>query len=81
LFRFNQMPSVPDASMVTRVIKAAATVTADPTVKSRTFVAPIKGGYQAAQLRASEPQRYIRGTVLAVPIWESPQAGRKLFLK
>jgi hypothetical protein len=75
------MPSVPDASMVTRVIKAAATVTADPEKKSRTFVAPLKQGYQAAQLRASEPRRYIAGTVLAVPIWESPQAGRKLFLK
>ncbi len=67
--------------MVTRVIKAAATITPDPTIKSRTFVAPLKQGYQAAQLRASEPQRYIRGTVLALPTWISPQAGRKLFLK
>ncbi len=67
--------------MVTRVVKAAATVTPDPTIKSRTFVAPLKQGYQASQLRASETQRYIPGTVLALPIWESPQAGRKLFLK
>jgi hypothetical protein len=67
--------------MVTRVVKAAATITPDPEKKSRTFVAPLKQGYQASQLRASEPQRYIRGTVLALPIWESPQAGRKLFLK
>jgi hypothetical protein len=67
--------------MVTRVVKAAATITPDPTIKSRTFVAPIKQGYQAAQLRASETRRYIPGTVLAIPIWESPQAGRKLFLK
>jgi len=67
--------------MVTRVIKAAATITADPEKKSRTFVAPLKQGYQAAQLRASEPQRYIAGTVLALPTWISPQAGRKLFLK
>jgi len=67
--------------MVTRVIKSAATVTADPEKKSRTFVAPLKQGYQAAQLRASEPQRYIAGTVLALPTWISPQAGRKLFLK
>jgi hypothetical protein len=67
--------------MATRVVKAAATVTTDPTVKSRTFVAPTKGGYQGAQLRASEVQRYISGTVLALPRWTSPQAGRKLFLK
>lgn len=75
------MPSVPDASMMTRVIKAAATVTTDPEKKSRTFVAPTKGGYQAAQIRASEVQRFVPGTVLAIPQWESPQAGRKLFLK
>jgi hypothetical protein len=68
--------------MATRVVKAAATVTTDPTVKSRTFVAPTKGGYQAAQIRASEVQRFVPGTVLAIPQWESPQAGgRKLFLK
>ena len=67
--------------MVTRVVKAAATVTPDPTIKSRTFVAPLKQGYQASQLRASETQRYIPGTVLALPTWTSPQAGRKLFVK
>ncbi len=67
--------------MVTRVKKAAATVTPDPTIKSRTFVAPLKQGYQASQLRASEPQRYIPGTVLALPVWTSPQAARKLFVK
>ena len=75
------MPSVPDASQMTRMLKAAATVTPDPTKKSRTFVAPVKGGYQASQLRASEVRRYIPGTVLALPTWISPQAGRKLFLK
>ncbi len=75
------MPRVPDASMVTRVVKAAATVTPDPTIKSRTFVAPLKQGYQASQLRASETQRYIPGTVLALPVWTSPQAARKLFVK
>lgn len=75
------MPSVPDASMMTRVRKAAATVPTDPEIKSRTFVAPQKGGYLPAQLRASEVQRYIPGTVLALPTWISPQAGRKLFLK
>jgi len=75
------MPYVQDASMVTRVVKAAATVTPDPTIKSRTFVAPLKQGYQASQLRASETQRYIPGTVLALPRWTSPQAGRKLFVK
>ena len=75
------MPRVPDASMATRVVKAAATITPDPTIKSRTFVAPLKQGYQASQLRASETQRYIPGTVLALPAWTSPQAGRKLFVK
>ena len=61
------MPYVPDASMMTRVRKATATVNTDPVKKSRTFVAPTKGGYLPAQL--------------AIPVWESPQAGRKLFLK
>lgn len=75
------MPSVPDASQMTRMRKAAATVNTDPTIKSRTFVAPQKGGYLPAQLRASEVRRYIPGTVLALPRWTSPQAGRKLFLK
>lgn len=75
------MPKVPDASMMTRVVKAAATVNTDPVNKSRTFVAPTAGGYLPAQLRASEVRRYISGTVLAIPQWESPQAGRKLFLK
>lgn len=75
------MPRVPDASMMTRVVKAAATVTPDPEKKSRTFVAPVKQGYQSAQLRASEVQRYIPGTVLALPTWISPQAARKLLLK
>jgi hypothetical protein len=75
------MPSVPDASQMTRMLKAAATVNTDPETKSRTFVAPTKGGYMASQLRASEVRRYIPGTVLALPTWISPQAGRKLFLK
>ena len=75
------MPRVPDASQMTRMLKSAATVTPDPEKKSRTFVAPTKAGYQSAQLRASEVQRYIPGTVLALPTWISPQAGRKLFLK
>jgi hypothetical protein len=73
------MPSVPDASMATRVLKAAATVNTDPVKKSRTFVAPLKQGYLGAQLRASEVQRYIPGTVLAIPVWTSPQFARKRF--
>ncbi len=75
------MPSVPDASQMTRMLKSAATVNTDPEKKSRTFVAPTKGGYLPSQLRASEVRRYISGTVLALPVWISPQAGRKLFLK
>lgn len=75
------MPYVPDASMATRVAKATATITADPEKKSRTFVAPIKQGYLSSQLRASEVRRYIPGTVLTLPVWTSPQAARKLFVK
>lgn len=66
--------------MATRVIKAAATVTADPTVKSRTFVAPLKGGYQAAQLKASDVQRYRSGTVLSAVAWKSCQRPRTRFV-
>jgi hypothetical protein len=73
------MPHVPDASMATRVRKAAATLTADPEKKSRTFVAPLKDGYLSAQLRASEVQRYIPGTVLTIPVWTAPQFARKRF--
>jgi hypothetical protein len=66
--------------MATRAVKAAATVNTDPEKKSRTFVAPVKEGYLGSQLRASEVQRTIAGTVLAIPVWTSPQAARKLFL-
>ena len=59
--------------MATRVVKAAATMTPDPAVKSRTFVAPLKGGYQTAQLRASDVQRYRPGTVLSTAAWTSRQ--------
>jgi len=59
--------------MATRVVKAAATITADPTIKSRTFVAPQKGGYQAAQLKASDVQRYRPGTVLSAVAWKGRQ--------
>ena len=65
--------------MATRVLKAAATVNTDPEKKSRTFVAPLKQGYLGAQLRASEVQRYIPGTVLAIPVWTSPHFARKRF--
>jgi hypothetical protein len=66
--------------MMTRVIKAAATVTADPVKKSRTFVAPTKGGYQAAQIRASEVQRFVPGTVLSAVAWKSCQRQRTRFV-
>ena len=66
--------------MATRVIKAAATITADPTIKSRTFVAPQKGGYQSAQLRASEVQRYRPGTVLSAVAWKGRQRQATRFL-
>jgi hypothetical protein len=66
--------------MATRVLKAAATITADPTVKSRTFVAPIKGGYQSAQLRASDVQRYRPGTVLSAVAWRGRQIAQTRFV-
>ena len=66
--------------MATRVVKAAATITADPTIKSRTFVAPQKGGYQAAQLKASDVQRYRPGTVLSAVAWKGRQRQGTRFL-
>jgi hypothetical protein len=72
------MPRVPDASMVTRMRKAAATVNPDPTIKSRAFVAPTKDGYMSSQLRASDAGRgmFPGQTTLSNPIacgWVNPR--------
>lgn len=75
------MPSVPDASSMTTFRRVAATVPTDPTIKSRTFVAPIKQGYLSSIVRASEVRRWIPGTVLSLPSWKSPQFNGRIFLK
>jgi hypothetical protein len=77
------MPYIPDASSVTRLQRAHATIPADPEKKSRTFLAVTKGGYQNAQLRASDvgQEAYFRQSVLAIPEWKSPQFNGRFFVK
>ena len=77
------MPYIPDASSVTTVMRAHATIPADPVKKSRTFEAVIKGGYQSAQLRASSAgqELYFAQSVLAIPPWKSPQFNGRFFVK
>jgi hypothetical protein len=77
--RFTQMPYVPDASSVIRSRRVAATVVADPTIKSRTFVAPLKNVITPV-LRASDVGLK-RDTVLAIPRWTSPDFKGRIFLK
>ena len=74
------MPKVPDASMATSVARVRATVNDDPEKKSRTFVAPVKQGYLNSTLKAAETQRYVSGSVLAVPVWKRPQFNGRFFL-
>ena len=75
------MPKVPDASMVTRFNKVQATVNTDPTIKSRTFMAPIKQGYLSSQLQASDVGKSIipSQSVLATPVWVSPNFKGRIF--
>jgi hypothetical protein len=75
------MPRVSDASSFTEFRRVRSTVNADPVNKSRTFVAPIKEGYLATIIRASEVRRYGPNTVLAVPAWRSPQFNGRFFVK
>ena len=77
------MPYIPDASSVTRFRRAEATIVADPTKKSATFLAVTKDGYQAAILRASDVGQEIafRQSVLAIPGWRSPQFSGRFFVK
>jgi hypothetical protein len=75
------MPRVSDASSFTEFRRVRSTVNADPEKKSRTFVAPIKDGYQTAIIRASEVRRYGPNSVLAIPAWKSPQFNGRFFVK
>lgn len=74
------MPQVPDASSVTQFRRARATIPADVTIKSRTYLYVTKDGYQSSLLRASQvglPSE----TVLSVPPWKSPRFNGRIFLK
>lgn len=76
------MPRTPDASMVTSYRRVNATVTPDPTVKSRTFVAPLKDGVLIATTRATQEATSISAlkSVLSVPVWKSPQFKGRFFV-
>jgi hypothetical protein len=75
------MPRVPDASMMTRAIKAGASIPAAPVKKSSSFAAPAQGSYINAMLRTSEVQRYRVGSLLANPTWKSLQRPKTRFLE
>ncbi len=74
------MPRVPDASMMTRAIKAGASIPA-PVKKSASFTPPAQGGYLTALIRTSEVQRYRVGSLLANPTWKSLQRPKTRFLE
>ena len=76
------MPRVPDASSVTTVRRVNATAPADPIIKSRTFVAPIKQGFLISVLRATDEGRSMdpTKTVLALPEWKSPRFNGRFFV-
>jgi hypothetical protein len=75
------MPRTPDASFVTQYRRIGATVTVDPTIKSRTFVAPIKP--LSAVLRATQEGQSISysQSVLSIPEWKSPRFNGRFFVK
>lgn len=66
---------------MTEFRRVRSTVNTDPTVKSRTFDAPLKQGYLISIIRASEVRRYGPNTVLAIPEWKSPQFNGRFFVK
>lgn len=76
------MPRVPDASMVTKFARINATTVADPTIKSRTFLAVQKDGLQISVLRASDVGSGVTPTktVLAIPQWKSPRFNGRFFV-
>ena len=69
--------------MVTAFARVNATVPDAPEKKSRTFDAPIKGGYLAATLRATQEGQSIlqSQSVLSLPAWKTPQFNGRFFLK
>lgn len=75
------MPYVPDASSVTRFHRVDATANADPTIKSRTFVAPLKtvlGPLAKASDVGQEASP--SNSVLRTPRWVSPYFKGRIFL-
>ena len=74
------MPRVSDASSFTEFRRVRATFNPDPTIKSRTFVAPTKNGYLTSIIQASEVRRYGPNTVLSIPPWKSPQFKGRFFV-
>ena len=74
------MPAVPDASMMTRVRRINSTNIADPTKKSRTFLATPKASI-GAEIRTAEVTRIRPTSVLRLPRWTSPQFNGRIFLK
>lgn len=77
------MPRTPDASSVTTYRRVNATITADPEKKSRTFLAPTKQGYLISTTRATQEAQTVSPSrsVLAVPVWKSPDFKGRIFLK
>jgi hypothetical protein len=75
------MPYVPDASSVIRFRRVNATTNTDPTIKSRTFVAPTKTVLPAVT-KASDVGKTISptNTVLTTPRWVSPYFKGRIFL-
>jgi hypothetical protein len=69
--------------MVTAFARVNATVLDAPDKKSRTFDAPLKGGYLSATLRSTQEGQSIvySQSVLSVPSWKSPQFNGRFFLK
>ena len=69
--------------MVTAFARVNATVPNAPEKKSRTFDAPLKGGYLSATLRSTQEGQTIvySQSVLSVPSWKSPQFNGRFFLK
>jgi hypothetical protein len=69
--------------MVTAFARVNATFPTAPDKKSRTFDAPLKGGYLSATLRSTQEGQSIvySQSVLSVPSWKSPQFNGRFFLK
>lgn len=68
--------------MITQFRRVNATSTRDPTVKSRTFVAPLKQGFLSSLVSASQEGQSITPTrsVLSNPVWRAPQRAATQFI-